>query len=211
MIRDNREYRSFSLEARAKDENEEKNYVVRGYASTFEPYVLFEADGIKYSEQIDAKAFDDADMSDVIFLYNHEGMVYARQKNGTLKVSTDDHGLLTEADLSSTTESRGLFEAIDSGLIDQMSFAFVVTEDAYDRETHTRTILKIGKVYDVSAVSIPANPGTDIGVATRSRFDGFIEAEKVELLERERKEKLEMRKQELLKRLTGKEVEDGTV
>lgn len=211
MIRDNREYRSFSLETRAQEENEEKDYIVRGYASTFEPYVLFESDGVKYSEQIDSKAFDEADMSDVIFLYNHEGMVYARQKNGTLKISTDSHGLLTETDLSSTTQSRELFEAIQSGLVDQMSFAFTVREDSYDSKTHTRTILKIDKVYDVSAVSIPANPGTDIGVATRSRFDGFIESEKAELLEREKTEKLEMRKRELLKRLTGKEDEDGTV
>ncbi|MDO5448904.1 MAG: HK97 family phage prohead protease [Clostridia bacterium] len=200
MIRDNREYRSFKLETRAKEENEEKSYVVRGYASTFEPYVLFESDGVKYSEQIDAKAFDEADMSDVIFLYNHEGMVYARQKNGTLKLSVDKHGLLTETDLSSTTQSRELFEAIQSDLVDQMSFAFTVREDSYDSKTHTRTILKIDKVYDVSAVSIPANPGTDICVATRSKFDGFIEAEKVELLERE---KLEARKSELLKKLKG--------
>ena len=83
-MNENREYRSFKLETRAKEENEEKSYVVRGYASTFEPYVLFESDGIKYSEQIDSKAFDEADMSDVIFLVNHEGMVHARQKNGTL-------------------------------------------------------------------------------------------------------------------------------
>jgi len=184
MIRDNREYRSFNVEI--VKENEEKSYKVRGYASTFEPYVLFESDGIKYSEQIDKRAFDDADMSDVIFLYNHEGMVHARKKNGTLNLGVDDHGLWTETDLSCTTKSRELFEAIDSGLVDQMSFAFTVAEDVYDRDTHTRTILKIGKVYDVSAVSIPANPGTDIGVASRDYFNGVIEAEKAERLEREK-------------------------
>lgn len=185
MIKNDREYRSFSLEI--KEENEEKDYKVRGYASTFEPYVLFEADGIKYTEQIDSTAFDEADMSDVVFLYNHEGMVYARKKNGTLKMSIDDHGLLTETDLGSTTQSRELFEAIESGLVDQMSFAFTVAEDSYNPQTHTRTIHRIGKVYDVSAVSIPANPTTDLSVVSaRNWFNGVIEAEKTERLERQK-------------------------
>lgn len=186
MIRDNREYRSFKLEKKEQELNEEKDYKVRGYASTFESYVLFESDGIKYSEKIDSEAFNDADMSDVIFLYNHEGMVFARQKNGTLKLSTDEHGLLAEADLGSTKQSRDLFEAIQSGLVDQMSFAFTVADDEYDQETHTRIIHRIGKVYDVSAVSIPANPATDIGVASRDYFNGVIEAERAERLEREK-------------------------
>lgn len=184
MINKNREYRSMKIERR---ENPENDFKVRGYASTFEPYVLYSYDGIDYSEKIDRNAFDDADLSDVIFLYNHEGMVHARKKNGTLALGTDNHGLWTETDLSSTTQSRELFEAINSGLVDQMSFAFTVKEDAYDRETHTRTILKIGKVYDVSAVSIPANPGTDIAtVSARDYFNGVIEMEKAERLEREK-------------------------
>lgn len=186
MISKDREYRTMTIQ-RTAEKSEENSYQVRGYASTFEPYVLFSQDGVDYSEQIDPTAFDEADMSDVIFLYNHEGMVYARQKNGTLKVSTDDHGLLAEADLSSTQQSRELFEAIDSGLVDQMSFAFTVEDDEYDKKTHTRTIHRIGKVYDVSAVSIPANPGTDIAaVSARSYFDGVIEAEQAERLEREK-------------------------
>lgn len=185
-IKKEREYRSFTIEKRA--EETEKDFKVRGYASTFEPYVLFEEDGVKYSEKIDPDAFKDADMSDVIFLYNHEGMVHARIKNGTLKVGVDDHGFYIEGDLSSTEQSRGLYEAIDSGLIDHMSFAFTVVSDEYDRETHTRIIHRIGKVYDVSAVSMPANPGTDISaVSARSYFDGVIEVERAERLEREKR------------------------
>lgn len=184
-IRDNREYRNFSIEI--KEDAQEEDFKVRGYASTFDEYTLFEYDGIKYNERIDSNAFDEADMSDVVFLYNHEGMVYARQKNGTLKLSIDDHGLMSEADLSLTTQSRELFEAIKSGLVDQMSFAFTVADDEYDKETHTRIIHRIGKVYDVSAVSIPANPMTDISaVSARSYFDGVIEAEKAERLERQK-------------------------
>ncbi len=192
MITDNREYRNFrSFEIRkAEDaeEGQEKKYLVTGYASTFEPYTLMSIDGIDYKEQVDPHAFDEADMSDVIFLYNHQGMVYARNKNGTLELGVDDHGFQVEADLGSTTQSRELHEAIDTGLIDQMSFAFTVKEDSYDRETHTRTIRKFKKIYDVSAVSIPANPGTDIAaVSARSWLDGVIEAEKAERLEHEQR------------------------
>lgn len=199
MIRDNREYRTMQIQRREAQEGAEKDYKVRGYASTFEPYCLYSFDGVDYFEQIDAKAFDEADMSDIIFLYNHEGMVYARQKNGTLEVSTDEHGLLTVADLSSTQQSRDLFDAIDAGLVDQMSFAFTVREDSYDSKTHTRTILKIDKVYDVSAVSIPANPGTDISaVSARDYFNGVIEAEKAERLEREKQLELAKAKFEFM-------------
>lgn len=186
MIKDNREYRALaSFEARQRDDENDK-YIVEGYASTFEPYVLFEdMDGTKYSERIDEHAFDSADMSDVIFLYNHEGRVYARKKNGSLDISTDSHGLKIRADLSGSAGGRELYEDIRSGLIDQMSFAFTVREDAYDKETHTRSVLSIAKVFDVSAVSIPANDQTSI--SCRSYFDGVIEAERAERLEQQKK------------------------
>ena len=186
MIRNDREYRD-ARKLIEVIENPGEDYKVRGYASTFEPYLLWSDGQKEIYERIDPHAFDEADMSDVIFLYNHEGMVYARQKNGTLNISTDEHGLFVEADLSSTAESRDLFESIKSGLIDQMSFAFTVKDDEFDRETNTRLIRQVGKVFDVSAVSIPANPGTDIAaVSARSYFDGVIEAERAERLAREK-------------------------
>lgn len=192
MIRNDREYRNFSLLKRKQSEGSEPDYKVRGYASTFDPYLLWSDGQTEVYEKIDATAFDEADMSDVIFLYNHEGMVYARQKNGTLQLSTDDHGLLAEADLSSTQASREMYNAIQSGLVDQMSFAFTVEDEEFDRETNTRIIHRIGKVYDVSAVSIPANPGTDIAaVSARSYFDGVVEAAKAERLRREKAQALE--------------------
>ena len=165
---------------------EEDSYIVEGYATTFEPYVLFTDEaGTNYSEQIDQKAFDGADMSDVIFLYNHEGRVFARQKNNSLELNVDEHGLKVRADLGKTEGGRQLYEEIKAGLIDQMSFAFTVDADAYDKKTHTRTIQRIRKLYDVSAVSIPANPGTEI--SARSWFDGVIEQERAERLEAEKR------------------------
>jgi hypothetical protein len=115
---ENREYRSMAVLAVARDaagagdgQAEEKSYRVRGYATTFdEPYVLWEDfDGTKYYEQVARKAFDEADMSDVIMQYDHAGMVFARNRNGSLKLTVDDHGLLVEADLSLTLDSRKLY------------------------------------------------------------------------------------------------------
>ena len=182
-IKTNREYRNFPAGVETRSDSD---YLVEGYASTFEPFVLYSCDGVDYMEKIDPGAFDGCDMSDVIFLFNHQGMVFARQKNGTLKQEVDEHGLKVSADLSKTEQARQMYESIKAGLVDQMSFAFVVREDSYDRETHTRTILKFEKIYDVSAVSIPANPGTDISaVSARDYINGVISIEKAERLERE--------------------------
>lgn len=185
-MKDNREYRTLNLEVEQRNEAGEPSYIVRGYASTYEPYVLFEDEGIQYKEQIDPHAFDEADLSDVVFRVDHEGAVYARSSAGTLKVGIDERGLFDEADLSKTAKARELFEDIVAGNYPKQSFAFTVKEDAYDRETHTRTVLKVAKVFDVSPVSFPANPTTSLGVATRDYFNGVIEAERAERLEAEK-------------------------
>lgn len=161
----------------------DSEFYVEGYATTFnKPYLLYEFDGVQYFEVIDRNALVGADMSDVIMQYNHEGKVLARQSNKTLGIEADESGLFTFADLSKSRAAQDLYEEINNGLITKMSWAFKVLEDAYDRDTHTRTILKIKKVYDVSAVSYPANSDTEI--SARSFFDGVIEAEMREALAR---------------------------
>lgn len=162
----------------------DSDYYVEGLATTYEPYELYEFDGVKYYEQIDRNAFDEADISDVIMQYDHEGRVLARQSNGSLIVEPNDEGLFICADLSGSNASQEMFQDITSGLVTKMSWAFTVSEESYDRDTRTRTILKVKKIYDVSAVSIPANSETLI--SARSFFDGVIEEEKQELLERKR-------------------------
>ena len=189
---DNREYRYFQP-LTAPINAEENGYIVSGYASTFEKYELFEMDDVKYYEQISPDAFRNANMADIILQYNHDGPVFARTSNKTLEVSVDDKGLFVKANLSLTSKAKSLFEDISSKMISKMSFAFVVDKDHYDAETHTRYIDSIRKVYDVSAVSIPANPGTEISVATRSYFDGVIKEEQQELLKREALEKQKKR------------------
>lgn len=166
----------------ASNKRFDTDYYVEGYATTFDdPYVLWEYDGVQYKEVIDRHALDGADLSDVIMQYDHGGRVFARTgKSNTLLIEPQEHGLFMAADLSKTEQARSMHEDIAAGLVTKMSWAFTVQEDSYDRDTHTRRILKIRKVYDVSAVSFPANPSTDI--SARSWLDGVIEAEKAERL-----------------------------
>ena len=197
-ISENRDYRAFvSFEVRAAEKKEDEEYIVEGYATTFDdPYVLYDDGTYRINEQISKDAFEEADMSDVLFLYNHEGRVYARQKNGSLELTVDKKGLHVKANLGLTEEARKMYEDIKAGLVDQMSWAFTVKEDSWDRESHTRTITKVKKVYDVSAVSYPANPSTEI--SARSYADGVISAEKAERLENEQKMALARKKYEYL-------------
>lgn len=173
MITKDRQYRTFEVRA------EPDGMVVEGYAAVFDtPNVMFECDGIQYKEVIDRSAFGSTQMSDVVMNYNHGGKPVARTKNSTLNLTVDDYGLKVHADLSSSRESRELFEEIKAGLIDKMSFAFTVNEEAYNQETHTRRITGIKRLYDVAAVDIPAYDSTSI--MARSFFEAEAERERVE-------------------------------
>lgn len=123
-------------------------------------------------------------MSDVIMQYDHQGKVLARKSNNTLIVEADNKGLFICADLSKSQAAKEMYEEISNGLVTRMSWAFTVADEEYNRETRTRTIKKVKKVYDVSSVSIPANDGTEI--SARSYFNGVIEKEKQELLNRKK-------------------------
>ena len=194
-----RQYRNIdvsSFERRAEDEQK----IVEGYATTFDaPYELFSMDGYTVMEQIDKRAFDDTVMGDVIMQYDHEGRVFARQSNGTLELRSDDHGLHVRADLGGTEIGRQLFEEISGGYTTKMSFGFRVGEDertvTEDHEnnkvTVLRTITKISKLYDVSAVSLPANDGTSI--SSRNFAEGVIEEVKQEIAKREERERQKKR------------------
>ncbi|PWM75481.1 MAG: HK97 family phage prohead protease [Bacillota bacterium] len=174
-IKKGREYRAMQGFSLVPREGENDAYRVRGTAVVFNsPTCLYEYDGVKYYEVIDRHAFDECDMSDVIFNYNHCGKVVARLRNKTLTLTITDRGLDMEADLSGTVAGRELYEEIDGGYIDKMSFSFVVRESKYDSVTHTRTITKIRKLYDVSAVDIPAYEETSI--SARAFFE--VEHEK---------------------------------
>ena len=179
-----RELRAFDV---TPIENEDNQMIVEGRAIVFNsPTVLYEYDGIQYKETIDARALDGADMSDVPFKYNHTDsvMIMARTRNRTLTLTKDEKGLNIRAIIANTSTGKDLYELIRRGDVDKMSFAFTTKESSYNKDTHTRTILKIDKLFDVSAVDIPAY--NDTSIHARDFFKA--EAEK-EALESERAEK----------------------
>jgi hypothetical protein len=185
-----REYRAFANVEALPNDAAAPAYQVKGRAVVFDsPTCLFEMDGIKYYEVIDRNAFINCDMSDVIMNYNHSGKVVARLKNKTLKLDFSNGGLDITADLSGTEEGRKLYEEIRGGYIDKMSFAFTVVEpdgEEYDPETHTRKVTRIKKLYDVSAVDIPAYEETSL--TARKSFEAE-RAKDFERLEYERRRK----------------------
>ena len=199
MSKSEREYRNMTIEVRTEPEQDER-MVVRGYASTFnQPYTLYQGDDWRLDEVVDSSAFDNTDMSDVIMQYDHQGRVFARISNNTLTVTADERGLLIEADLGGTELGRQLYDEIAKGYTNKMSFGFTVDGEettrakADDIEVHTRRITSVRKLYDVSAVSIPANDATTISV--RNLTDGVIEKIQAERLEAEA---LELRRRKLL-------------
>lgn len=175
-----REYRSVVMTVRTQDRDDNR-MIVEGYATTFnQPYELYRYDNRVIMEQVDPHAFDSCDMSDVVMQYDHQGRVFARTRNGTLTLRVDSKGLYITADLGGTEEGQKLYQEIKDGYTDRMSFGFVVGADSRtiiedsDAGTVTvlRTILKIRKLYDVSAVSIPANDMTSI--SARRMADGIV-------------------------------------
>lgn len=198
-LENGRQYRSMQMEIRQDEKDtEQESFFVRGYATTFnEPYLLYSWEDAEVWEQVDANAFAECDMRDTIMQYDHRGRVFARVSNNTLSLTSDEHGLLIEADLGGTEIGRQLYEEIKGGYTSKMSFGFTVKEDEVT-ETHNkgektkylRTIKSIDKLYDVSAVSLPANDYTEI--SARAFCDGVIaeaEAERLLKAEEERKSK----------------------
>ena len=201
-----REYRFMAaVECRSDDDS---SMIVEGYATTFnDAYELYTLGNYTVREQIDPAAFEKCDMSDVIMQYDHSGKVLARTRNKTLTLTVDSRGLKIRADLSGTEAARQLYTEIKGGFIDRMSFAFVVGEQkretTEDKESGhidvLRTITRISKLYDVSAVSIPANDGTEI--SARACCDGLIAEAKAE-----RQSALEIAKRKLALKLKLMEV-----
>lgn len=198
-IEQGREYRSLQMDA-----EDDKEFQVRGYATTFDQeYLLYRLnDGREVREKVINSAFDDTDMDDVIFQYDHEGRVFARISNQTLRLDKDEHGLLVDAYLGGTETGKSLYEEIKGGYTNKMSFGFTVDDDSVEETPYgyLRTIKAIGKLYDVSAVSLPANDYTEI--SARSHCDGAIaeiEAERLRLEEERRL--LAEQKESLLNRI----------
>ena len=183
---ESRQYRDFAAsnfqpvlrEAQDGQDASEPSYTVRGHFSVFDvEYELWPG----VYESVAPTAFDNADTSDCLFQFNHRDMVLARKRNGSLRTGVDEVGGWAEADLSGCQQGRDLYEAISNGLIDRMSFGFILDEDGWEDEEdedgnlHIR-ITSVKKIFDVSAVDLPASEATDI--SARSLVDSVLEAKK---------------------------------
>ena len=162
--------------------------IVEGRAIVFEQEtVLFSMDGVDYKEVIDRNALAECDMRDVPFKYNHSDnvMIMGRTRNKTLQLTADDQGLMIRCELADTTAGRDLHTLIKRGDIDKMSFAFTVSEESYNKDAHMWRVQKIKRIYDVSAVDLPAYDSTSIS----ARSDRLMEIERRQSLDRERQRK----------------------
>lgn len=186
MITKDRQYRAFEFDVK------EDEMVVEGVAIVYDtPTVLFEIDGVKYYEVIDRNALRNADVSDVVFVENHEGTPGARTRNQTLQLLNTDSALNIRAELSKSSKGPAMYSDIKNGIYDRMSFSFIVRKDEYDKQTRTRKILEIEKLFDVSCVTFPAYNQTTI--SARSFFEAEAEKERMELRELElRRKKLNL-------------------
>lgn len=183
-IKPERQYRSMSMTVQPKSEKLiDSDYYVEGYAANFERYKLFDDGDSSIFEQFTRDNFEGVDLSDVIMQYNHQGDVFARCKNSSLIVRLDDKGLLIAADLGQTQRGKEVYEMISKRMIDKMSWSFIPEGMHFDSKTRTVTYSGIKKIFDVSAVSIPANDTTDIHA--RSLIDGEIKKAAQELRRRE--------------------------
>jgi HK97 family phage prohead protease len=191
-LKSERQIRALQVFTPAETKRIDSDHYVEGYAARYEPYVLYELEDGPIYERFERGCFDGCDMSDIIFQLNHQGTVYARQSNGSLIVEPDEIGLFTAADLSRTSGARNLYEEISTGMITKMSWGFILGDYYYDTATRTIVHKTVKKIFDVSAVSIPANNNTEINA--RSWADGVIDlAARSEAALDERRRRLRLR------------------
>jgi len=175
------ELRAFSMPDLAADDT---GHTVEGHAAVFgQTYNMYGC----WNETIARGAFDNTDFSDVLFSINHDlsKIPLARSRNNnansTLQLQVDNQGLNTRASLDTETnmDAKALYGSIQRGDMNGMSYIFSVRKDEWtglDTDMPSRTITDIAKVFEVSAVSMPANPGTDIIARSQSALES---AEKV--------------------------------
>lgn len=193
-----KEVRKINMQFKAEP-NDNGEMRIKGYAVVFNSPETY-----GYTEVIDEHALDETDMSDVVLRYNHNDsfMVLARTRNGSLKLDKDTRGLLMDAVLQNNiTDHVNVYNAIDSELIDKQSFAFTVEEDTYDYDTDTRTITKIGKLFDVSVVDQPFYNATDVSVARDINNNEFLKRRAELRKQHEEKKALEEAKKKLMEKL----------
>lgn len=130
-----------------------------------------------FVEVITPEALKEVDLSNVFLLYGHDySKPLASTKAGTLKLEVDDTGLHFEAELTETTYANDVYENIAKGVVDSMSFGFILGLDSFDKKsdgTIQRSIDKMKSLNEISVVTIPAYDSTNVQVDKRS-YEAFM-------------------------------------
>lgn len=196
----NKEIRAFNFEVRAEEEE-------RGKVLTGRPIVFSERTNLGwYDEIIEEGALDETDLKDVRFLVNHntDMIPLARSRNNnensTMQMIVVQEGMDIRVliDTENNADARSLYSAVDRGDITGMSFMFTVDSDSWDdieSDHPTRTIRKIGKVFEVSAVTFPAYEQTSI--QARGLSEALESARESLESARASKRELELRKKKI--------------
>lgn len=156
------ETRTYRADIRAQ----ENSRTVVGYAA------LYDSDSEEFlgqfTERIAPGAFDMADMSDVRALFNHDpNLLLARTSSGTLRLVPDERGLRYEFELPDTSAGRDLAELLKRGDVSQSSFGFTIEEEDWEEQRGMkprRIIKRVKRLYDVSPVTYPAYPDTEVAL-----------------------------------------------
>ena len=196
-----KEIRAFNFEVRA-EQNEEHGHFLTGRPIVYNA----KTDLGWYDETIASGALDDSDLRDVRFLINHntDMIPLARSRNNnensTMQLSIDNEGMQIRVDLDTenNSDARNLYSAVERGDLDGMSFMFTVEADSWydpDSDHPSRTIEKLGKIFEVSAVTFPAYEQTSI--SARGLSDALESAkESLESVKAE-KRRIEIKKQKI--------------
>jgi HK97 family phage prohead protease len=192
-----KEVRTFEVKDLELRQDGDSNVVV-GYASVFNTL----SNDMGFREIIAEGAFDGRLSDDVRFLINHDGLPLARTTNGTLRLSTDATGLRYEAEVANTSLGRDLVELMKNGTINQSSFAFTVDDDSWEVKDgmNVRTINKVSRLYDVSAVTYPAYEEASVGLRSMEVWQKEEEEKVMQQNLAKEKEEREKEEKDLIKR-----------
>lgn len=155
------------LEVRTLEDSNKQ--VIRGYALKFNR----PSEDMGFTEYLNERSLDDADMSNVVALLNHDSNYVLGRSGKNLKLEVDKTGLFFEIEPNDTSYARDLMENMRVGIIDKCSFAFSIAKngDEWVEDTngrYIRTINKIDRLFDVSIVTSPAYDDTEAMLSQRS-------------------------------------------
>lgn len=175
-----------------RKENDEM--ILEGYAIVWDEKTLIGDEERGFTESIDRHSLDKANIKDVALRYNHYDsfVILARTRNKSLELFPDDKGLFIRAKLQKDVQQHiDAYNMVQSELVNKMSFAFNVTKQKIDRSGKLphRTIMEIGRLFDVSIVDFPAYEGTSVYARSLDLVDTELKTleneERVQSLENE--------------------------